>query len=189
MILVKLVESAVCFWKSCEAPMQINRFVEIFMKFRVPYLATQPTTPLSSLIVIGLVVLKGAAPYGNLTGPLRDTYGTDRNWIDKLSGETKGGYRKALSWGIQKPSAVEFSHSQQNLIMPQRRGKFPWFSSDFLVIFLDFQSNSCFFQRFCNIWAFQIMFFYVIRITGAASTHPQPSPPPPGGPRAWGPAP
>ena len=70
-------ESAVCFWKSCEAPMQINRFVEIFMKFPVPYLATQPTTPLSSLIVIGLVVLKGAAPYGNLTGPLRDTYGTD----------------------------------------------------------------------------------------------------------------
>ena len=47
------------------------------MKFPAPYLATQPTTPLSSLIVIGLVVLKGAALYGNLTGPLRDTYGTD----------------------------------------------------------------------------------------------------------------
>ena len=72
--------------------MQINRFVEIFMKFPAPYLATQPTISLSSLIVIGLVVLEGAAAYGNLTGPLRDTYGTDRNWIDKLSGETKGGY-------------------------------------------------------------------------------------------------
>ena len=65
--------------------MQINRFVEIFMKFPAPYLATQPTTPLSSLIVIGLVVLEGAAAYGNLTGPIEIG-------LTKLSGETKGGY-------------------------------------------------------------------------------------------------
>jgi len=71
--------------------MQINRFVEIFMKFPAPYLATQPTISLSSLIVIGLVVLEGAAAYGNLTGPLRDTYGTDRNWIDQAFGGNQGG--------------------------------------------------------------------------------------------------
>ena len=65
--------------------MQINRFVEIFMKFPAPYLATQPTISLSSLIVIGLVVLEGAAPYGNLTGPLRDTYGTAGDRFGKLS--------------------------------------------------------------------------------------------------------
>ena len=37
--------------------------------------ANRPT-PSHFLIVIGFVVLKGAATCGNLTGPLRDVYGT-----------------------------------------------------------------------------------------------------------------
>ena len=41
--------------------------------------------------------MRGAAPYGNLTGHLRDTYGTAGDWFDKLSGEAKGGWRKRLA--------------------------------------------------------------------------------------------
>jgi hypothetical protein len=56
-----------------------NLFVKQFMKFLVPNLATQPTTPPSSLIVIGPGGHERRRPlwepYGTLTGHSRDRWG------------------------------------------------------------------------------------------------------------------